>query len=82
MSEIELTQYSLIRFGFVKINESLFRKNSGDICIRPFDICLDYENNVFKIAFQGYWYTIKYENQLKSLYLALNNEELTYEATQ
>jgi hypothetical protein len=73
---IPLTEEWLLKFGFEKINNDVFRIIQNDNFKSPFSIAFDNINNLFKIAFQGYWYHCKHVHQLQNLYFALTGEEL------
>ena len=75
---IPLKEEWLLKFGFEKINNDVFRIVQNDNFKSPFSIAFDNINNLFKIAFQGYWYHCKYVHQLQNIYFALTGEELTY----
>lgn len=81
---IPITEELLIKFGCVKLNNSMFRFGKFTFQGTSTDDGGDLHNKIItsrkaiKVCFEGkYFRTIEYIHSLQNLYFALTNEELT-----
>lgn len=73
---IMLSEEALLEFRFYKLAKEVFSKTENDEFKSTFIINWDDHLNLFKVAFTGFWYEIKYLHQLQNLYFALTGKEL------